>query len=179
MRIFISFLLAVTFVNAQEIDSRRISINSDFIDSVRLGQFNQTNSDLYLTIESSHDECGEWGGHYEIITIKSNTVGELFADYKKYGVSCDSVSYYNQRKKNKIKPIQHKKVKLDDNKLIAIKEFSLELLLANFSEIRPGHSGKFFKLKHRDNFTIEYSDYFGSKGFINVYDSFLEKLGVK
>jgi hypothetical protein len=47
-----------------------------FFDPVELGATNQTSN---LSIEATFDECGEWGGHKEKITVfEDSTMTELF-----------------------------------------------------------------------------------------------------
>ena len=75
------FILVITSGKSQNLDITDIVITSDFIDPVSLGKLNPTNQELYLTIESRYDECGEWGGHYEKTTVSSDSTGTIQARY--------------------------------------------------------------------------------------------------
>ncbi len=117
-KLLIIFILTITLTNAQVNDSTKVSITSKFIDPVSLGKFNPKNETLYLTIESHYDECGEWGGHYEKTTVRTDSTGIIKAYYEKYGIRCDSTYFYNRREEFNIKPILTKKINLDEKKLL-------------------------------------------------------------
>tara|TARA_R110002124_G_scaffold106808_1_gene258942 strand:+ start:4307 stop:4852 length:546 start_codon:yes stop_codon:yes gene_type:complete len=173
------FIFVITSGKSQNLDNTDIVITSDFIDPVSLGKLNPTNQELYLTIESRYDECGEWGGHYEKTTVRSDSTGTIKAHYEKYSISCDSTYIYNRREEYNIKPIFTKTVNLSEQNIVALKKFSLQLLQASFSERNPGHSGKNFHLKFRNKFDINYTDYFSYQGFAETYEKFLESVGLK
>lgn len=51
-----------------------------------------------LTINARFNECGEWGGDKDRITISvDRETRNVFADYNVYPFNCDSIPYYEER----------------------------------------------------------------------------------
>lgn len=107
-----------------------------------------------LFISARFDECGEWGGHKEILEIFKKEK-DIYLNYKRNNVNCNKVDdIYNT------KVFSVKEIKLNNQHQNAIKEYVYQLLQNKINEGYHEHSGKAFNVLKGD-----------STFFINVYDN--------
>jgi hypothetical protein len=111
---------------------------------------NYHNSDEKLILSALFDECGEWGGHFEKIVIYGKGGKDLYLDYQKYKVFCDSID------KNTKCPIQlmasERTLKLNKNHKKAIFDYIQRMIKSKIEESFPsGHSGRSFSVVKSDS----------------------------
>lgn len=129
--------------------------NDQFFDEIDLGA---SGSEERLLIEAYFDECGEWGGHREMMTIYAKRDRNFYLDYEKYIINCDSV--YNDQK------LEYKRtLKLDASNKKSITKYMQRMVEAKIAERYPGHAGNTFIISKSDSTLL-----------INVYSGDLSNL---
>lgn len=111
--------------------------------------FGLYNSMSSLDIRTKFSECGEWGGHEEVINITTNEQTVLHANYAVYPFKCDSLEYYIGRKD--LQPTLIKQTVLDPKKKKFIMEYIVRLTRSKMTEQFPGHSGNSFIVVNSDS----------------------------
>jgi hypothetical protein len=114
--------------------------------------------DKSLTIEARFSECGEWGGHKEMINVSSANKKAYDVVYKIFPYNCDSLSYYYAN--DTLKPAKEIKVVLNERKEKAIINYMYRFFESKLTESFPGHAGNIFTMANSD-----------STFFIRVYDN--------
>ncbi|MDJ1503694.1 hypothetical protein [Xanthocytophaga agilis] len=129
--------------------------NDRFFDEIDLGS---SGSEKRLLIETYFDECGEWGGHREMMTIYAKRDMNFYLDYEKYRITCGSA--YNDQK------VEYKKtLKLDASNKKSITEYIQYMVNAKIVEHYPGHAGYTFNILKSDSTLL-----------INVYSQDLSNI---
>jgi len=125
-----------------------------------------------LFLSARFDECGEWGGHKEVIEIFRKDK-KVYLNYKRNSIDCNKVDEIYGAKLSLIKEIeisnQHQK---------NINDYIFQLLQNKINEGYQAHSGNEFEiLKGDSTFFIKVYDY----NFKNVitYNNLLKKLSLK
>jgi hypothetical protein len=157
MKAFISFLIilctfAILTKCKQKIKEGQ-KAEVAFFDPLKLGATNQTSN---ISFEARFDECGEWGGHKEKITVFADSNMSIHATYHVFPFNCDSLDYYTDLN---LKPTVEKTIVLNDQDKESISGYIQRLTQSKITERFPGHSGNLFTLKNSD-----------STLFIQVYD---------
>lgn len=152
--ITIFLLILINFVFSQE-KQNKFSEKLKFFDPLTLSRDEDS---LRLRINAVFSECGEWGGHKESLIIYSNEKREIYADYKKFSFSCDSLDYYYKNKAI-IKPVFNKKIKLNTKKEDEITKYIISLTKAKMTKKEvPMHSGNMFSVELDEDFKIKILD---------------------
>lgn len=109
----------------------------------------KNNHNVLLTINTRFDECGEWGGHNEKITIFSKNEDEkIYADYEETKVDCASLGKYgNLNQTVSVRKTQ----KIDELKKTAIKEYLKDLIEYKSKGFVIGNSGKSYYAVSQDS----------------------------
>ncbi len=132
-----------------------------------------------LTIHCQYDECGEWGGHEEVIEINRNDYQDFTLKYVKYDINCDSMMNKFDGKGYVLEPLRtlnivlNKKLRRSDKEVIY--KFCAEMIKCKFQEPFPGgHSGKVLSVTNYDS-TLHISTY-GKD--VNHYQELLQDLNL-
>jgi hypothetical protein len=138
---------------------------------------NYDNSDERLILSAHFDECGEWGGHFERMVIYGKGEKEIYFDYQKYKVYCDSI---NQKTHC---PIQLKEVertfKLNESYKKAIFDYIQRMIKSKMEESFPsGHSGRSFSVVKSDS-TLVIKVYDHKSFDIESYNKLLSELNLE
>jgi hypothetical protein len=171
--LFITLLFAC---NSHKNSSENATI-SNFFDEVELGAFG---SDTKLLINASFSECGEWGGRNENIIIYANKVDkEIYLNYRKYKVNCDSISTsYGTPYFQKID--SEKTIQLNQENKKSISRFIQRMIKSKIEERFPGHAGNSFSvlktdstllIKVYDNKTYDTESYYKLLVELNLLES--------
>lgn len=145
-------LLILSSCNRGESQSNEKEKETVLSDSINLSTL-IANDTLYIS--ARFDECGEWGGHQEILEIFDGKDKKLYLNYKKNTADCNKVEELYNAKLSVVK-----KIELNNQHQKAINEYMFKLLKSKLREEFPGHSGKEFGILRTD-----------STFFINVYDN--------
>lgn len=121
-----------------------------------------------LFLSARFDECGEWGGHKELIEIFRKDK-KVYLNYKRNNIDCNKVDEIYGVKLSLIKEIevsnQHQK---------SINDYMFQLLQNKINEGPQDHSGNEFEiLKGDSTFLIKVYDY-NLKNVI-TYNNLLKK----
>jgi hypothetical protein len=137
-----------TFSNcAQKAKQVENEKENTFFDPIELGEFNGTSN---LSIEARFSECGEWGGHKEIIKVTADKQQTLYATYKIYPFNCDSLDYYYGNKN--LTPISDRKVILDEQKKLAIINYIQRLTQSRIAQRFPSsNANNVFSIVNSDS----------------------------
>ena len=109
----------------------------------------KNNYNVLLTINTRFDECGEWGGHFEKITIFSKNEDEkIYADYEETKVDCGSLGKYGNLNQN---VSVRKTQKMNDLKKTAIKNYLRNLVDYKSKDFVTGNSGKSYSAVSQDS----------------------------
>ncbi len=125
-----------------------------------------------LFLSARFDECGEWGGHKEMIEIFKKDKN-FYLNYRKNNIDCNKVDEINEVKLSLIKELE-----INSKQQYAIKEYLYQLLQNKIDEGSHAHSGKEFGvLKGDSTFFIKVYD--NNPNNIVNYNSLLKKLSLK
>jgi len=102
---------------------------------------------LYITAHFS--ECGEWGGHYEKLTISLDKSHEPYLEYDRYMVKCDSVNPLNLFPYQILDYTKHLKLSSKDKE--SIENYISRLTRSKIIERYPGHAGNEFHIVNHDS----------------------------
>lgn len=107
--------------------------------------------DRFLELHSSFDECGEWGGHFEIFKIYRKN-DSLFSEYKYFEENCEDL-YSSERKivHEKLFYIERKKEKIIEN-------YMVKLLSKSLKYEAPFHAGNHYTVKIDSDLKISVHD---------------------
>ena len=102
-----------------------------------------------MSLEARFDECGEWGGHRELVSISRDTNSALKAVYEVFPFNCDSLDkyYFN----DSIKPISSKIASLNTEGIKEIREYAFQLSKDKMDEEFVGHSSNRLSIVSRDS----------------------------
>jgi hypothetical protein len=118
-----------------------------FFDPIELGEFNGTSN---LSIEAKFSECGEWGGHREVIKVNSDKQQILYATYNVYPFNCDSLNYYYGNRN--LNPIINRKVILDEQKKQSIIDYVERLTRSRIVQRLPtSNANNVFSIVNSDS----------------------------
>lgn len=88
----------------------------------------KNNQNIHLTIKTRFDECGEWGGHTEKITVfNKNNSKKLFAKYEETDYDCSNGNQNPKivkSKENEIKENEKNEIRIYLKKLVEFKSNS-------------------------------------------------------
>lgn len=125
-----------------------------------------------VLIKSKFADCGEWGGHDEIIKIYSeNKLTKLV--YTKYKVNCgvrDDKGSIVQNEEVR------KKIVLSTSQKVGLMNYINNLMHYNFMENEFGNSGNSFSVEDSEN-QLKISHYGSSSILIENYDDLMQTLG--
>lgn len=107
-----------------------------------------------LFIASQFDECGEWGGHKEVLEIFKKDE-KVYLNYKRNTIDCNKNDAIYNTKLSLVK-----KITINNEQQEGIKNYIFKLLQGKIDEGPYGHSGKKFKVSNSDSTLL-----------INVYDN--------
>jgi hypothetical protein len=113
-----------------------------------------------LFIKSRFMECGEWGGHLELLKVylKKN---EFHITYKKFSADCNTIKDNNgEPRQTLVKSLN--KILLDKDKQL-VRQYFHELLEAKFREPTPMHAAYVFEIKNADKSIYLFVYTWGSK----------------
>jgi hypothetical protein len=88
-----------------------------------------------LFIKGHFDDCGEWGGHSEIIQVFRTKDGTMHAAYERDTVNCSDPALFNRR------VIERNEADLNQEQQALIVSFIQELVERSFEETYGGHAG--------------------------------------
>lgn len=111
------------------------------------------NKNPLLKIKTQYDECGEWGGHNETITIfsKDNNL-KLYAKFEETNADCESLGQYGVLNQNPVKTITRE---IDDSQKIEITSYLKKLVEFKSKCFVTGNSGMSYSAISQDStFTI-------------------------
>lgn len=168
--IFSFFIIAL--LGCSQDKSKNHNKSNSFFNSLQLGERNEK---LRFYITASFDECGEWGGHDEILEFfgKDNHV---YLNYKKSEVDCNKIGkLYGEPEFHQW--IRNDTIQLTDNHKKAINTYLKTLIDSKLSEGFIGHSGRTFSaLKTDSTFNIEVfnedDDKINTRNFNQLLQSF-------
>lgn len=125
-----------------------------------------------VLIKSKFADCGEWGGHDEIIKIYSeNKLTKLV--YTKYKVNCgvrDDKGSIVQNEEVR------KKIVLSTSQKVGLMNYINNLMHYNFMENEFGNSGNSFSVEDSEN-QLKISHYGSSSILMENYDDLMQTLG--
>ena len=117
-----------------------------FFDPLELGATNHKNN---LSIEARFDECGEWGGHKEIIKVFADSNKTIYANYQVFPFNCDSLDYYYTNQN--LKPTIDKTIVFRDKEKKSVSDYLQRLTQSKTTERFPGHAGNIFTVVNSDS----------------------------
>lgn len=126
-----------------------------------------------LLITAHFSECGEWGGHYEKLTIVINDSLEPYLNYERYKVACDSVNPLNGSPYQI--PDYTKHLKLNAKNTQSIENYITRLSKSKLGERFPGHAGNEFLVVNHDS-TLLLSVYDNKQTDVESYYKLLNEL---
>lgn len=125
-----------------------------------------------LFIKSEFADCGEWGGHHEIIKIYSENKQTKLV-YTKYKVECGV-------RNNKGTIVQNEEIKknivLSASQKVGLMNYINNLMHYNFMENEFGNSGNSFSVEDTEN-QLKISHYGSSSMVMENYNDLMKKLG--
>ena len=152
LSLLLSFLISCDPSDTSDKSKEKISI---FFDEAVLGG---NGYDGKLLIEATFSECGEWGGHEEKMIVFGKPDKEIYLNYRKFKVNCDSIgAYYGTPDFQKLE--FEKILKLNEANKKSISAYILRMVKSKMKERFPGHAGNHFLVINSD-----------STLFIDVYD---------
>lgn len=152
LRFFYLGLVISTFLPSCKQSLKRIETTNivtdtlTFFEPIELGAYNNKEN---LTITARFSECGEWGGHKEVITIYSDEKHIFHAHYLKYPFNCDSMPYPSYERN--IKSNFDKEIVLSSKDKKAITDYLHRLIQSKITENFPGHAGNIFSAFKSDS----------------------------
>jgi hypothetical protein len=126
-----------------------------------------------LAIRTKLGECGEWGGHEEVITITTDEQMILHARYTIYRFRCDSLEYYIGRKN--LRPLSITQTVLDQQGKKSVMEYCVRLAQSKMTEQFPGHSGNSFSIINSDS-TLHIDVYSSKEQDLKSYQKLVSEL---
>ncbi len=142
MKIFFLFLTMFFFLNCSEKTPHEI-VNSDQIKYSFEHILNYNNEDT-IFLKSQFDDCGEWGGHEELIKIYRSK-RKITLTYKKFGVDCgvrDTTGTIVQNMK------ASENISLSNSQQLALMKYINDLIKFKFLNAEMSNSGNFFSLNN-------------------------------
>lgn len=88
-----------------------------------------------LFIKGHFDDCGEWGGHSEIIRVFRTREGTMRAKYERDTVNCPDPALFNRR------VIERKEADLSEEQQALVVSFTQELVKKSLEGNYFGHAG--------------------------------------
>jgi len=156
MRILLPIVFLVYSCTPENIKQSPFGIedgHTTFFSTLNFSSLNDT-----IFIYAKFSECGEWGGHKEIIKVYlKDTI--YFANYIKYDTDCDQMDQYGILP---LKKVTDTVVNLTKSAEDAINKYCHQLLNAKINEISPGHAGNIFILQNAEE-TLKISIYDSNK----------------
>jgi hypothetical protein len=132
---YIQILLLLLIVSCQNQESnKQEKLKVDFFDH----ELNWAVNKPVLRIYFESNECGEYGGHEEHITVSKKDNQKYKLEYEKYQVNCDSaVKLYNGNG-YRFRPLNtlivEKEIVIYENEKQAILDFANDMLKSKFKE---------------------------------------------
>lgn len=171
MKKIMCFLISVFLISSCCFKSDEVEIS--FFEDLK----HTTISAPILTIYCQYDECGEWGGHEEIIEINRNDYQDFTLKYVKYDVNCDSMLNKFDGKGYVVEPLRtlnlEKNLEMTSSEKENIYKFCNEMIKSKFGEQFPGgHAGIILSITNYDS-TFHISTYGNN---IDPYEELLKKL---
>ncbi|MEJ8599092.1 hypothetical protein JSO62_10445 [Riemerella anatipestifer] len=146
----------------------------DFFQPEYLGAFG---SSTKLILFASFNECGEWGGHKEILEVYAKENQNFYAKYIKNRVDCSKIGeLYGKPEFQKLD--YEKELKLNKVQQKAIFEYLLKLTESKISENFPSHSGQIFGAEKTDS-TFYIRVYDNSSKNLKNYNTLLTELNIE
>lgn len=133
MKQFLVFILLSQLTVAQENSNQEF--NFDHLKNHPLGGISEG---YQLTLTGYFDDCGEFGGHKEIILLKRED-RELIATLTIYEKDCNRRSGYEE-----IKIIEQKSYKISEGKALLFNEYLEKLLTMSLRQSVPFHAGRHY-----------------------------------
>ncbi|MGV0752404.1 hypothetical protein [Empedobacter brevis] len=169
-KLFVIIILTCLFsCSKRDVKQSKLKENNIESDTSGLGTLIRWDT---LFISARFDECGEFGGHKEVLEIFKRDK-KIYLTYKKNTIDCDKVDEISQVKLSFVKEIelstQHQK---------AIKEYFYYLLQNKIDEGYHAHSGNEFKVLKADS-TFFINVYDNNPNNPEIYNSLLKKLSLK
>lgn len=153
MRNFKSFKILILFlaISCQPQAEKQVS-PIDFFENELLSN----SKEPVLNIYYQSDECGEWGGHEELIEITRKKNREAFElTYTEYRVDCDSMINELYRGAYIARPfrelVQSTKMEMTEPRKEAILNFSVEMVKSKFEEPFPFNAGVVLSITNSDS----------------------------
>jgi hypothetical protein len=113
-----------------------------------------------LFIKTRFMECGEWGGHLELLKVYLRK-NEFHITYEKYSADCNTIKDNNgEPRQTLVKSVT--KILLDKDKQL-VRQYFHQLLDAKFREPTPMHAGYVFEIKKTDKSIYLFIYTWGSK----------------
>jgi hypothetical protein len=136
-----------------------------------LANFFKNNDSLFITVEFS--DCGEWGGHKEILIIYKNSENKLVGQLKIDSIPCENIKDYEEFSDlddnyRKIVKSLMKDLSVDDERLVNLfihrilelkLNFNFTVIMEGNEEIIPiyADAGTVIEIRNSDSsFMIEY-----------------------
>ena len=167
---FISLYIFICLLSCTSKNSTQNNSSNHFFNSIELGERNEK---LRFYISASFNECGEWGGHQELLEFFGKK-GEVFVNYKKSNVDCNRISdLYGKPEFHQW--IVNDTIKLNNNHKKAINIYLKNLVESKLSEGIGGHSGRTFAAYKSDStFNIQVYNYDDDKINTRNYNQLLQ-----
>ena len=133
-------------LNSCEKDEKNFNSDEYFYGFLRSS--NETKNPV-LKINTRYDECGEWGGHNETITLFSkNDNLKLYAKYIETKVDCESLGKYGELTQNTVKNTTRE---ISSPEEVAIKNYLKKLLDYKSQSFVTGNSGMSYSVINQDS----------------------------
>jgi len=121
------------------------SLDNNFLSDIKFGDT--------IKLNAYYSECGEWGGHHEIISLYKNH-DKLFASYYKDTVFCEGDPNYNRHK------VIEKEKEIDNNELKIIDKYCNNLLKEIIKREKIDHfqSNEYYSVTTKDSTYILFDE---------------------
>lgn len=168
--VLLFFTACTSKKNLEKTTKRNDKVNAFFED------LNFDASDEKLILSAHFDECGEWGGHFERMVIYGKGEKDIYLDYQKFKVYCDSIDQKTHC------PVQLKEIvrtfKLNESYKKAIFDYIQRMIKSKMGESFPGHSGCSFSVINADS-TLVIKVYDHKSFDFESYNNLLSELNLE
>lgn len=133
---YIQILLLCLLISCQNQETNSVNqLGIDFFDQ----ELSWSSNEPILKIFFESNECGEWGGHEEYMTVSKKNEKKYKLEYQKYNVNCDSMVKVFDGARYQIRPqnnlIKEEIIEINENEKKAILNFSIDMVKSKFKGI--------------------------------------------
>lgn len=114
--------------------------------------FDSEGLNVTLNLSAQFSECGEFGGHKELMKIYTNQKKEFYLDYKKFGIDCRNLSENHDL-------VFSKTLEINEENKKSIVEYIHRMIDAKIRERNDSNAANSFSVNISDStFVIEVND---------------------